>query len=99
MRLEKLVRAQSSLKRLGAPTRRTASVSSYESGVSGRIQALICCGGSSCSSRWTQVCQKFSIYRAALKPRFYPVRRKLSTGKGKGYASGFGPDWKKNAPG
>lgn len=41
---EKFFRTQSSLKRLGAATRSTACVSSYASGTSGRIHALICWG-------------------------------------------------------
>lgn len=41
---EKFLRTQSSLNRLGAATRSTACVSSYASGTSGRIHALICWG-------------------------------------------------------
>ena len=67
---EKFFRTQSSLKRLGAATRSTACVSSYASGTSGRIHALICWGGSSCSRRLTQVCQN-SFMSLLFKPRFY----------------------------
>src|SRR5690606_20345738 len=67
---EQLLRTQSSLNRLGAATRNPACVSSYASGTSGLIQALICWGGSSCSRRLTQVCQK-SFMSLLFKPRFY----------------------------
>lgn len=67
------------MKRLGAATRRTACASSYASGTSGRIHALIC-WGSSCSRRLTQVCQN-SFMSLLFKPRFYPAWGRLSTGR------------------
>src|SRR5690606_3622846 len=70
---EKFLRTQSSLKRLGAETRSTPWSSSKARGTRGRIHALICWGGSSCSSFWTQACQKSFIVGHFCKPRFYPV--------------------------
>src|SRR5690606_15945903 len=70
---EKFLHTQSSLKRLGADTRSTPWSSSKARGTKGRIHALICWGGSSCSSFWTQVCQNSFIVDHFGKPRFYPV--------------------------
>src|SRR5690606_875095 len=68
-------------KRLGADTRSTACVSSNASGTKGRIQALICCGGRSCSSRWTQVCQKSFMSTTSVNLDSTLLAPKLSTGK------------------
>src|SRR5690606_5942356 len=78
---EKFLRTQSSLKRLGADTRSAACVSSNASGTKGRIQALSCCGGRSCSSRWTQVCQKSFVAATSVTLESTLLAPKLSTGK------------------
>src|SRR5690606_35478360 len=80
MREEKFLRTQSSLKRLGAAMRSTAKPSSNSRGTRGRIQALICCGGSSCSSCRTQACQNsfIEVISLNLDSTLYPY--KLSTG-------------------